>query len=420
MSNSARMPVRRKVLFIFVTLVGALLLSDLMLRVASWVSSDVEYQLAPGNDKPLIRDAVLGHRPHPANPKHDSAGFRNERVPQSAAVVALGDSQTYGMNAARDEAWPQRFARLADTTVYNMAYGGYGPSHELALWDEAMQLRPKLVVAAFYAGNDLFDCFDMVYARDQLPRLATREPVWLEQAAKAEALESLKEKADRAFRVGWARSDERLTVRAWLSQHSALYGLVRAIKSRVAIQNQTAQTYDPQKLWNERAQQARDRSDYCFVVDTDRMRTILTPRYRLMAVDMTDPRMMMGHQVALAALKEMATNARLSGVGFAVVLIPTKELACEALVAGSDSPPPREYLDLIHHEKRMWLETERALEREGILFVDVLGALTGAIEVGDAPYSESADGHPNAAGYMAIAQHIKAELEAAGLWPIAP
>ncbi|MCK6370549.1 MAG: hypothetical protein L6Q83_04325, partial [Gammaproteobacteria bacterium] len=72
-----------------------------------------------------VADPVLGHRPSPLHPEHDSNGFRNRTVPESVDFVALGDSQTYGDNADRESAWPQQLSALTGRAIYNMAFGGY-------------------------------------------------------------------------------------------------------------------------------------------------------------------------------------------------------------------------------------------------------------------------------------------------------
>ena len=48
---------------------------------------------------PTIGDPVLGYRPNPAFPDHDSAGFHRDR-PATTDVVTFGDSQTYGHASA--------------------------------------------------------------------------------------------------------------------------------------------------------------------------------------------------------------------------------------------------------------------------------------------------------------------------------
>ena len=52
-------------------------------------------------------------------------------------IVAIGDSQTYGMAVRREQAWPQQIETLSGRTVYNMSFGGYGLVEGLALLEEA-------------------------------------------------------------------------------------------------------------------------------------------------------------------------------------------------------------------------------------------------------------------------------------------
>src|SRR6267378_5616866 len=61
----------------------------------------------------LIADPVLGKRLAPFTRGHDANGFRNDSVPQHADIVTLGDSQTWGVNAERQDAWPQQLSKLS-------------------------------------------------------------------------------------------------------------------------------------------------------------------------------------------------------------------------------------------------------------------------------------------------------------------
>src|SRR6476620_1551944 len=68
----------------------------------------------------LVADPVLGQKLEPFTQEHDANGFRNDSVPQHAEVVVLGDSQTWGVNVKRQDAWPQQLSRLSERSVYNM------------------------------------------------------------------------------------------------------------------------------------------------------------------------------------------------------------------------------------------------------------------------------------------------------------
>jgi hypothetical protein len=113
--------------------------------------------------KPLFpADAAFG--------THDLLGFRNRAVPRVADVVVIGDSQTYGNNAVLSNNWPTRMAaslKKAINGVYSMALGGWGAIQYLYMFDKAAVFQPRVVLVAFYAGNDPLDSFHMAYGLDE-------------------------------------------------------------------------------------------------------------------------------------------------------------------------------------------------------------------------------------------------------------
>ena len=72
----------------------------------------------------LVEDPVLGRRIQPLTTGHDALGFRNREVPQHADIVAIGDSNTYGVSAPREGSWPHQLSGLLGEPVYNMGLGG--------------------------------------------------------------------------------------------------------------------------------------------------------------------------------------------------------------------------------------------------------------------------------------------------------
>ena len=101
---------------------------------------------------------------------HDLLGFRNFAVPDTADVVAIGDSQTYGNNARLEDNWPSQMARALSAkrpVVYAMATGGWAAPQYLQMIPYAMRLRPRVIVLAFYSGNDPAESFAMVYGSEQ-------------------------------------------------------------------------------------------------------------------------------------------------------------------------------------------------------------------------------------------------------------
>lgn len=123
--------------------------------------------------RPLYPDADdLGMGPN------DILGFRNRAIPNVADLICIGDSQTYGNNVLLEQNWPNRLrARLADRFVrqYSMATGGWGPVEYLEIMKKALVFRPRVMVVAFYTGNDSLDGFRKAYSDERWAALRPNE-----------------------------------------------------------------------------------------------------------------------------------------------------------------------------------------------------------------------------------------------------
>jgi len=138
---------------------------------------DAAFRKAPRDEGSFtIKDPRTRVRTRPLFPDlgligpHDLLGFRNRAIPTAADVVTIGDSQTYGNNAALEQNWPsQMAASLAPRacTVYSMAAGGWGAVQYLEMLDKAVRLRPAVLVVALYTGNDPLESFTMAYASER-------------------------------------------------------------------------------------------------------------------------------------------------------------------------------------------------------------------------------------------------------------
>lgn len=131
-------------------------------------------------DSVLINDPVVGHRHVGLVPENslgrenwdapfDLLGFRNRAVPVVADVVAIGDSQTEGLNAAVDTNWPGRLRAYLGRrapVIYNMSVGGWGGVQYLAMTGPALALRPRAIVVAYYTGNDPVEALHLAYDLD--------------------------------------------------------------------------------------------------------------------------------------------------------------------------------------------------------------------------------------------------------------
>lgn len=149
-----------------------------MVRTSSEVPAFYDGVFASGevsaNDWMLL-DPITRVRPRPfigfgdGIGPHDLLGFRNNAIPAIAEIVVLGDSQTYGNNAILERNWPSHLGRtlgLPEQAIYSMASGGWGAIQYLDAFDKALAFSPRVIVVAFYTGNDPLDSFLMAYNYD--------------------------------------------------------------------------------------------------------------------------------------------------------------------------------------------------------------------------------------------------------------
>ena len=368
-------------------------------------------------------DARLGHRGRPSFPGHDSRGWRNATALAQSDIVAFGDSQTYGVNAPTDGAWPQQLGKMLHRSAYQMALGGYGPAHYIPMLEDALTLKPKAVIAAYYFGNDAYDSYALVYrTTDKLKRsailngLASADPKVGEATVRAERLDpDLARVAyidcQRPVEGGDPTQFVRFPMqplprlgetRPRFTQRLALVKAARRLRQRIVRQAPAFESkdYGP---------------PFCVHYRGKRLRTILNVGLRTSALDESDPRIVEGERISVLALMFLAERCRQTGVRFYVLMIPTKESAFrqDAEVGlGHDNP----------HLMTLWNLEERARARaiayltgEGIPAIDTLPALQSLIASGGNPYLENADGHPARIGYEAIARAAAQRLGDDGL-----
>ena len=88
----------------------------------------------------------------------DAEGFRNRSVREHFDIAALGDSFTDAMTMEAEASWPSQLEKRLGVAVQNYGTAGFGPQQErLVLQDFVARHRPRIVVLAYFAGNDLFD-----------------------------------------------------------------------------------------------------------------------------------------------------------------------------------------------------------------------------------------------------------------------
>jgi lysophospholipase L1-like esterase len=331
---------------------------------------------------------VLGHRIEPGQGGHDANGFRNAGVPAQVGVVAIGDSQTYGVSAPRDGSWPQQLSGLIGEPVYNMGLGGYSPPDYLALAQrEAPKLKPRQWLVGVYLGNDMMEA---CWAVEQRAHWAA----WRSSAQGMCSAGPVVDEAGAPKRFG--------AFREWLARKSVLYGVLKAtVFARLGEREQknvaVRSSPDAQFPWVDRVR--------------PQVRTTFRPQGRLAVLDLQARGVQEGLRISKLALTGLRAEADRQGVKLLVMLIPTKErVYCDYLTKSGDTLPGS-FTQLCGAEDRVKAELVRHMGDGGIAFVDVLPPLQERVARHEQIYPANADGHPLALGYGAMARAVAEVLK---------
>ncbi len=332
--------------------------------------------------KPVTqRDEVLRYRIEPGSGAHDDWGFRNRSVPETADIIAIGDSQTYGISAQAQSSWPSQLKGQSGKSVYNLSLPGYGPAEYLLLMkDKALTLKPETIVAGFYLGNDLKDSFTAVYT----------VPAWegLRDPGAASALPDDLPVSKKIDSPGLAD---------WLSANSVLY---RLVSSSVIGDN-----------LRQRRRIARGEEIVMLSGEEHGISTGFTPDRRLKGLDPDNPQVIEGLSLSMEFFNRMNTIAKESGIGFLVVIIPTKESVFAGLIEGNESLAASEKIDrLISNEREVNKTAKRYFADHGIEYVDALPALQKG-SLNEQIYPSNFGGHANKNGYRIIAETVNEKLK---------
>lgn len=342
-----------------------------------------------------VDDPLLEYRVAPSTGGHDARGYRNRAVLDRPDIVALGDSQTWGVNASVEESWPAQLARETGKSVYNMGHGGYGPLHYSALAEEALSFSPRLVLVALYFGNDVFDAYDLAYRFEA--HTGWRHPDAVERKRIASAhYPDLK----RMFfqRVNYRRPG--FAPLSWLRANTAA--------GRLAARGSFL-TADPlsDRVW------AEDHPQEGFVYHRGDLQTVFHTTYRLAAVDTRLERIREGLRITLASLAELKRVIEEEGdTELLVVLLPTKERIFAAAVEAADLASPPSYRESLAFEGEIAARLAAWMDVHEIAYVDALAPLEAGVLRGEALFPPNGDGHFTPEGYRVVAHAVASELEA--------
>ena len=209
MSNSVRIPTRRKILYLGIVVVAVLGCCEAAIRVRAWMKY--------GSSSTAVRDPMLLHDdvagiwvPRPGyevkgsniHIKINSLGFRGPefsrvKPPGTFRIVCLGASTTFGAEASDENAtWPFHLQeRLAAAypgrkiEVINAAVGGYVSDDNLKnLRHRVLPLDPDMVLY-YEANNEIVrDTRELAIREGLIDAEGSRQPAWTVALSRASLL----------------------------------------------------------------------------------------------------------------------------------------------------------------------------------------------------------------------------------------
>lgn len=363
------------VIVVLVTLVLALVLAEVVLRIAT------PFPVGYSSNKAV--DPDLGYRLSRDFAEADAAGFRNA-AGTGFDVLAIGDSHTYGNNVGPAATWPAVLARDSRLQVYNAGVGSYGILAYHALLQSQRRSETRAAIIALYPGND----FAPVNSNCQI----IREPseFWQQEAAALGLTWPALKKT--CAEVG-ARS-----LSDWLAAHSAIAGATQAALSGKRELPAGEPRYDfpdgVQPLLVER------------VVQHDRS---------------TDP----DSPVTVAMLDNLARMAarwsRVDGIKVGVMILPARERVVYGYFEkrGRLGELAPEFVAQLQSQIELEQRSAQILTAAGLpwrhALPEVLAAFEAGLAAGQDFYPGDDDGHPLAAGYAAYAATAQALLGDMGI-----
>jgi hypothetical protein len=321
---------------------------------------------------------ALGYVVSPAFSDIDSHGFRNSgelSLRDQIDLVTLGDSHTFGQNVPSEQSWPQQLGRIAHLSVYNSGVGGYGILQYAYLFERALTRNPKHVVVGLYLATDFARFCEfarMPYWRDALARRGIATPECDPEGELSGASNWRGELRD------WPKSTalgSALIYHVWYPLEARLSALgmdTSALEIRYA---------------------GGSRQTLC-----SEARVEVGPRL----LDLSDPRTAAADRAARALFEDMAESAQREGVKLSVLLIPSKENVILDSLPSSD-PQLERVRQLVASERALIERYQRFFDSIGVQTVTGRAALAAKLD-STRVYSESADSHPLATGYLTYAE----------------
>ncbi|HEX6983567.1 MAG TPA: hypothetical protein VF181_12480 [Balneolaceae bacterium] len=344
----------------------------------------------------LVDDPILDHKISSEVEGYDKWGFRNYYVPDTADVVTIGDSQTFGNNATTEGSWPKVLGQITDQKVYNLSLGSYNPvQYYYLLKTKALKLDPERVIVGFYLGNDLMGAYQMAYYREYWHHL--RDSTLVNNIDR-----SGENIIDSYIQADPVQPDEQFLghLRAYLSHNSILY--------RLTVHGPVL-GYLKRKV--ERIFKASQSEEFTrLILPEKNINEGFRPVHRGIKMDMDNIRIREGMRISLHLLNKMNKICEQNGIKFNVVFLPSKALVfAEYLTFATEVNNYVAVQNLLSNERELLEISKAFFDAHQISYLSPVPALRE--QIGKAKiYPANYDDHPTPYGYSVIAQSIKEQL----------
>jgi hypothetical protein len=146
------------------------------------------------------------------------------------------------------------------------------------------------------------------------------------------------------------------------------------------------------------------------VYENGDVHTVFTIGYRLLALDLDEPRIAEGLRLTKEMLLRIQGRVDAADTKLLVLLIPTKEMVYAGAVAKQQGQLDRTYTRLVEMDTRARPEIITLCEENNIVCVDGLPVLAEAVQRNEQIYPVHTDGHPVAHGYFLLASAVNEAL----------
>ena len=304
----------------------------------------------------------------------DDLGFRNEgRTLSQADLVVVGDSHVHGTGVALGDDFPSRLAEITGRQVYSMGVGSYGIYHYAVLLDDLEHSGASDVVLGLYPANDLAGHCS-ISSLDSWSAFADAHALNSPPCADEPAVTPSRGKQ----------------IRNWLRDHVAVLNWLRHTLARFF------ETTDERLLLpaNNQVRWAR-----------------ASKHVATTSLEAADRRAVF--EDSLLILREAHRRLGAAGIGFQVLLIPSKELVLYEWALAKDWPMDSEFRAALAPQTELMERYGSFFGRQGIPFRNATPAMVVALDKAIAAerslYRADDNGHPRAEGYEVYAT-VAAEL----------